>query len=62
MQNPTLKPIAVTVANGRALTGLGNTKFYELINEGKIKTITIGRRRLVIYESLEELISSDAQA
>lgn len=49
MQNHPLKPITVTVANARAVSGLGNTKFYELINEGKIKTITIGRRRLIIY-------------
>ncbi|MEQ1706213.1 MAG: helix-turn-helix domain-containing protein [Rickettsiales bacterium] len=55
MQNQTLKPITVTVDNALRLSGLGRTKFYELINQGKIKTTTIGRRRLVAYSSLEEL-------
>lgn len=55
MQNHPAKPITVTVANAIALSGIQRTKLYELINQGKIKTITIGRRRLVIYSSLEEL-------
>ena len=49
------KPITVTINAGLELTGLGRTKFYELINEGTIKTITIGRRRLVVFASLEAL-------
>lgn len=59
MQNQTLKPITVTVDNAIKLSGLGRTKLYELINQGRIKTTTIGRRRLVVYSSLEEL--ADAQ-
>jgi excisionase family DNA binding protein len=55
MHNHPAKPITVTVANAIALSGIQRTKLYELINQGKIKTITIGRRRLVIYSSLEEL-------
>ena len=49
------KPITVTINTGLELTGIGRTKFYELINEGIIKTITVGRRRLVVFSSLEEL-------
>ena len=49
------KPITVTVNAALDLTGLGRTKFYELIQSGVIKTINIGRRRLVIFSSLEEL-------
>lgn len=52
---PRIKPITVTINTGLELTGLGRTKFYELINEGKIKTVTLGRRRLVVFSSLEEL-------
>ena len=50
-----IKPVTVTINTGLDLTGLGRTKFYELINEGTIKTITIGRRRLVVFASLEAL-------
>ena len=50
-----IKPVTVTINTGLEITGLGRTKFYELINEGTIKTITIGRRRLVVFASLEAL-------
>jgi excisionase family DNA binding protein len=54
-----IKPLALTVAEALKATGLGRTKFYELVNEGRIKTISLGRRRLVVYASLEALVSSE---
>jgi len=54
-----IKPLALTVAEALKATGLGRTKFYELVNEGRIKTISLGRRRLVIYSSLEALVSGE---
>jgi excisionase family DNA binding protein len=56
-ETPPLKPITVTVATALSLTGLGRTKLYALIKEGRIRTISIGRRTLVVYASLEELIA-----
>ena len=53
------KPITVTVNKSLELTGLGRTKLYELINQKRIKTITIGKRRLVVYSSLEELANAE---
>lgn len=50
-----LKPLAVPVDTGCSLIGVGRTKMYELINEKRVRTITIGRRRLLVYESLEAL-------
>ena len=32
--------------------GLGRSKLYELISEGHLETVTIGRRRLVRTQSL----------
>jgi predicted DNA-binding transcriptional regulator AlpA len=58
MSELNLKPITITIDNGLKLSGLGRTKFYQLINEGTIKTITIGRRRLVVYSSLEALTNA----
>ncbi len=55
-----LKPITVTVATALAVTGLGRTKFYELVKTGRIRTVAIGRRTLVVYASLEELASAGA--
>jgi len=51
----TLKPVTVTVETALKLSGIGRTKLYQLIGEGVIKTITVGRRRLVVFSSLEEL-------
>jgi len=52
--NP-VKPITVTIENATKYSGIGRTKLYELIGNGTIKTITVGRRRLVVYASLEAL-------
>jgi hypothetical protein len=51
-----LKPLSVTIRRSMELTGLGLTKTYELINAGVLKTTWIGQRRLIIYESLENLV------
>ncbi|WP_081988026.1 helix-turn-helix domain-containing protein [Sphingomonas sp. 37zxx] len=36
--------------------GVGRTHLYRLINDGKIETIQLGRRRLVKAASLRKLI------
>lgn len=55
-----LKPITVTVPTALAVTGLGRTKFYELVKEGRIRTVAIGRRTLVIFADLEKLAEAVA--
>jgi excisionase family DNA binding protein len=55
MSESALKPITVTVATVLAVTGLGRTKFYELVKEGRIRTVAIGRRTLVVFADLEKL-------
>ena len=37
--------------------GISRTALYELINAGKLKTVKIGRRRLVPTEAIEELVA-----
>lgn len=55
MQKNTILPITVTIENALRISGLGRTKLYQLINDGTVKTVTVGRRRLVVYSSLEDL-------
>lgn len=50
------KPLTITVRVARQLSGLGHTTIYKLIKERKLKTATVGRRRLIDYSSLETLI------
>jgi excisionase family DNA binding protein len=37
--------------------GIGRTAIYELIEAGKLRTVKIGRRRLVPIESIEEFVA-----
>jgi len=53
-------PITVTVAETRKVSGLGTTTIYELIKQHKLKTVCVGRRRLVDYASLKALLTSSA--
>jgi len=46
---------SVPVARRRLNVGL--TKFYELINNGELRTVKIGARRLVSEEAIVEFIA-----
>jgi hypothetical protein len=56
MSELNIDPVTVTVPDALRLSGLGRTKFYELIGSGAIKSITIGTRRLVDFASLKALL------
>jgi excisionase family DNA binding protein len=47
MQRPTC-----TIKEACKASGMGRTKFYELIKGGELKMISVGRRRLVQVPSL----------
>jgi hypothetical protein len=55
------KPLAVPVKTACQLVGVGNTSMWALIKTGRVKTVSVGRRRLVIYASLEALLSNGSQ-
>jgi excisionase family DNA binding protein len=41
--------------------GISRTAIYQLIKEGKLKTVKIGRRRLVPIEAIEDLVAGLAK-
>ncbi|BBF68417.1 excisionase [Sphingomonas bisphenolicum] len=43
-----------------ALGGIGNTSFFALINQGKLKRVKIGRRTFVTVESVREVAQGAA--
>ena len=55
-----MTPLTVTVATARKISGLGNTKVWELIRDRKLQTVRIGRRTLITFESLQELLTPSA--
>jgi excisionase family DNA binding protein len=54
------RPLSVRVADASRLTGIGKTKLFELIADGTLETTSIGRRRLILYRSLQRLIEGSA--
>jgi hypothetical protein len=51
------RPITVTIRRARELSGLGNTKIWELIKEKRLEVVRIDRRTLVRMNSLEKLLT-----
>jgi hypothetical protein len=48
--------ITTTVSDFLRLSGIGMTAAYELFNSGRLQTIKIGKRRLVVLDSYQQLI------
>jgi excisionase family DNA binding protein len=55
---PFAERLTCTIAEACEALGLGRTKLYELIDEGRLASITIGRRRLVVVRSLLKLLET----
>lgn len=55
-----MDPVTITIDGTRKATGLGTTKIYELINQGKLKTVKVGRRTLVKTDSIRALVDQAA--
>lgn len=49
--------LSMTIKQAMEETGLGRRTIYELIGQGDLKSVKIGRRRLVNAKSLVEVIS-----
>ncbi len=51
-----IEPISVRIPEACRLTGIGRSKLYELISEGRIEVVKVGAMTLVPYASLKDLI------
>lgn len=52
--------ILIGIPDAAKALGLGRSKLYELIAEGRLETVTIGRRRLVRVDSVRSLALGEA--
>lgn len=52
--------LSVRIGDAIRITGIGRTKLFALIADGTLETTTIGRRRLILYRSLQQLIEGKA--
>ena len=48
-------PLLVSGPEARRLLGVGNTKFWQLVNSGALETVVVGRRRQIRYASILRL-------
>jgi len=55
-------PITTTISNFCRLTGCGRSKTYELLAEGTLESIKIGKRRLIVLDSYHKLIERQRAA
>ena len=49
--------VTLTVSAACRATGVGRTYLYELMRDGRIKSVKLGRRRLIVASSLRALIA-----
>ena len=50
------------VKEASATSGIAKTKIYELIGDGTLKTVKVGRARLILRTSLDALLTPQAEA
>jgi excisionase family DNA binding protein len=55
---PATEPLADSIADTAIRLGVGRSKIYELLNTGRLKSIKLGRRRLIPRDAQRELLSS----
>ena len=51
-----ITPALVSIKEGAAELNLGRTKIYELIGNGELETVKIGRRHLIVHASIGRLV------
>jgi excisionase family DNA binding protein len=58
--NSPIQPLAYTLTDAAAVTGLSLRTIYNLIDDGKLTRIHVGRRALITAESLRALVQAEA--
>lgn len=54
-----IEPISVRIREACRLTGIGRSKFYELVASGDIEVIKVGAMTLVPFDSLRQFIDRE---
>jgi excisionase family DNA binding protein len=55
-----MEPLTITVEATKKALSLGHTKIYELISDGRLQTVKVGRRTLVKTASIRALVDQAA--
>jgi excisionase family DNA binding protein len=52
------EPLLVPVEEAARLLGIGRTMTYRYMMSGELRSVTLGRRRLISVSSLEDFVAS----
>jgi excisionase family DNA binding protein len=61
-RQPALEPLAVRPAEAARLLGAGRTTMIELMNSGEVESVRVRGMRLVLVESLKQLLARAPRA
>jgi hypothetical protein len=50
------QPLAYDIATASRVSSIGKTRLYELIAQNKLATAKIGKRRVILADSLRQLL------
>lgn len=53
-----MEPVLCSIVEAARSLGIGRTKTYELITDGKLECASIGARRLVKVSSIKKLVET----
>lgn len=56
--NPTTERLAVSPSEAARLAGIGRTTLYEAIGSGALRSLKIGKRRLITVEALRDWLGA----
>lgn len=59
-QPPTLEPVAVSISQAGALLSLSRATIWNLVRDGRLAKVRVGRRSLIPYASVKALITDRA--
>ena len=51
-----MNELLIDIRTAAARVGLGRSKFYELVQDGTIESVTCGRRRLIPVAAIEAFV------
>ncbi|WP_426257473.1 helix-turn-helix domain-containing protein [Sphingomonas sp. DC1600-2] len=54
-----MKPVTISIKETTEALGIGRTTAYQLIRDGRLEVIKLGRRTLVKADSLRRLVDAE---
>lgn len=54
-----VQPLSISVEKAAGIMGIGKTKLYQLIKDNTIRSVFIGRRRLIRVDSVRAFLEME---